>query len=596
MRRLLYRSGSGHSLIRARMGEWPSTLSSQGGFFMKSLKILSTYTHTFSVSARIFLFILLALAGNLLRPAPGAASQAADPAAIQRPVLKWQRGGCHSTWCESAYYASPVVADLDKDGKPEVLTAAYTIFILDGASGGLERRVDPPGERVLASIVLADLDRDGDREFITGHEGGYLHLFTETGDLIWSRQPTPGHDLRSILVADLERDGDLEIVAASKRDWEQWWVYEHDGRLRAGQWPQHGDDTDTNGRASGCHNQNIAAGDLDGDGRAEIIAPNDTHWIAMFNDDGSQVRTHPIFGAYPDGSRKFWSSVGVHADQAADLRGWTECGFDHRANFQFAAPLIVDLNRDGHLEAVVVGNVYNCAIDSYPGLYQMPFIFNGDRTRWSAGGFDWTEIPVPDGEAAPLSEDYKVIQLNKPNPVTVDLDGDDNLEIIYPSYDGRMHVYRLDKTVHGNWPYSVYRPQEGVIRFASEPAVADLDGNGSPEVIFTSWTQRGSGKTGKLHLLDALGRPLHELDLPLELGEDGWNGAMAAPTLANIDADPDLEAVILTANGGVVTYDLPGTSGANILWGTGRGSYLRNGPLPQPFKGDIKIFLPMNRK
>jgi hypothetical protein len=33
---------------------------------------------------------------------------------------KWQR--CYpGLWCETGWYASPAVADLDKDGKPEVL-------------------------------------------------------------------------------------------------------------------------------------------------------------------------------------------------------------------------------------------------------------------------------------------------------------------------------------------------------------------------------------------------------------------------------------------------------------------------------------------
>ena len=54
---------------------------------------------------------------------------------------------------------------------------------------------------------------------------------------------------------------------------------------------------------------------------------------------------------------------------------------------------------------------------------------------------------------------------------------------------------------------------------------------------------------------------------------------MAAPTLANIDHDSDLEVVINSAHSGVLAYDLPGTSNARILWGTGRGNYWRSGSL-----------------
>jgi len=130
--------------------------------------------------------------------------------------------------------------------------------------------------------------------------------------------------------------------------------------------------------------------------------------------------------------------------------------------------------------------------------------------------------------------------------------------------------------VRGNWPYSVYDPAEGFYRFASEPAIADLDQDGRAEVIFTSWTQKGSNKSGKLHILSAYGIPLHEIDLPP--GRNGnWNGGLAAPTLANVDNDPDLEIVINSVASGVVVYDLPVTANARVLWATGRGNVRRTG-------------------
>jgi len=165
-----------------------------------------------------------------------------------------------------------------------------------------------------------------------------------------------------------------------------------------------------------------------------------------------------------------------------------------------------------------------------------------------------------------------------PNPVVADLDDDGFLEILYASYDGRLHAYWLDKTEHHNWPYNVAATGPG-IRFASEPVVADLNGDGQAEVLFASWPQKGSSSTGKLHLLNSRGEVLHEVDLPAAYGSPDWNGALAAPTLANIDADADLEVVLNTAHSGFVAYDLPGTAGARILWGTGRGNFQRTGSL-----------------
>jgi hypothetical protein len=85
---------------------------------------------------------------------------------------------------------------------------------------------------------------------------------------------------------------------------------------------------------------------------------------------------------------------------------------------------------------------------------------------------------------------------------------------------------------------------------------------------------------GQLHILDSLGNQLHAVNLPAPGADETWNGALGAPTIANIDADADLEVVLGTVSSGAVAYDLPGTAGARILWGTGRGSMQRTGLAP----------------
>ncbi len=207
-------------------------------------------------------------------------------------------------------------------------------------------------------------------------------------------------------------------------------------------------------------------------------------------------------------------------------------------------------------------------------------MLRGDRTRWAASGFDWTALPVPDGAAAPLSEDYNAIETVMPNPVVADLDGDGRKEILFASYDGRLHAYWLDRTEHGSWPYRITKPGEGFTRFASPPAVVDIDGNGQAEVILTTWTQKGSNAGGQLLILSSTGVLLQAVDLPRAAGQT-WDGAMAAPTVADLDGDADLEVVVGTAHTGLVAYDLPGSSRARVLWGTGRGSSLRAGTLPR---------------
>jgi uncharacterized repeat protein (TIGR01451 family) len=491
--------------------------------------------------------------------------------AVQAPVLKWQHGGCYSSWCETGWYSSPAVADLDDDGTMEVIGAAYTLFVLNGEDGSVQWSVDPDGGRVWPGVVVADVDGDGDLEIVTAHGGGYVHVFDHVGDTVWSRRPTT-NELRGLAAYDLDDNGSMEIVVTGAvYEKVNTWVYEHDGALRAG-WPQLSNDS---GYAYGVFNDNAAVGDLDSDGVGEIVVPSDVHYICAYEPNGDQIPAHSMY----DG--KGWGRVGVWESLATELRGWGYCDGvreeSYRTNFAHGPAVIADVNGDGAAEVVATGNVYDCAVGHPPGKYNGVYVFNADRSRFNRDGYDWQSPPVDTG--APLSEDWNVIENNLPNPAVADLDGDGRKEIIYSSYDGRVHAFWLDKSEHGNWPYSVYNAAEGFYRFASEPVVADLDDDGHAEVIFASWAQKGSGRTGKLHVLDYRGNPLHEIELPAAFGSPDWNGALAAPTLANVDADLDLELVLNTAHSGFVAYDLPDTADARILWGTGRGNYRRTGSL-----------------
>ncbi len=513
--------------------------------------------------------ILLSIAAILVLTGPA-------EAAVQAPALKWAYGGCYSSWCETGWYSSPAVADLDGNGTMEIVASAYSIAALKGNTGEVIWRVDsgkdrnsPPGysHRTWPGIWIKDIDGDNHLEIITAHSGGIVSVYDNHGFFKpgWPRRPTT-NELRGLVVSDIDNDGRAEIIVTGATYGKiNTWVFENNGSLRPG-WPQLGN---SHGSAYGVFNDNAWAADMDDDGFKEIIVPSDVTTLCAYRPDGVQVDASPIYGS------KKWGEIGTWESLSTELRGWGHCNGvrseSYRSNFAHGAAVVADVDGDGSREVVVTGNMYDCFSGYPPAEYTSLFIFNADRTRFKKGPWNWEQAPVNTG--SPLSEDYHIIENCQPNPVVADIDGDHKKEILFAAYDGRMHAFWLDKTEHDHWPYAIYHSSEGIYRFASEPVIADLDRDGCSEVIFTSWVQKtGSGlHLGKLHILDCRGNVIHELALPRPKSHSRHeNGALPAPTIANIDDDPDYELVINTINSGVVAYDLPGSAGAKIQWQSGR--------------------------
>jgi hypothetical protein len=109
---------------------------------------------------------------------------------------------------------------------------------------------------------------------------------------------------------------------------------------------------------------------------------------------------------------------------------------------------------------------------------------------------------------------------------------------------------------------------------AGEAAAADLDNDGSPEIVFTTYST--DRDVSNLVVLDAMGRLLHRVGV-------SRRGGMAAPTIADVDKDGVLEIVLSLKDvlggelGGVQIWDVPSARVGRMDWPTGRGNYLRTG-------------------
>lgn len=288
-------------------------------------------------------------------------------ASVNAPVLKWQRGGCFASWCQTGWYASPAVADLDGDGLQDVIWASYDVVAVNGADGSLKWRA-PGSSRVWPGVVVADLTGDGLLEVVVGRNSNTLSVYDRFGSTLWTANLFSGGEVRALAVDDLESDGLLEIIVgrASSGGTQQMSVYEPDSTVRAG-WPARR--SGEPGSGAGIYNDNFVVADVDQDGFKEIIGPTDTHYVTALDRNGNQLPASAIYG-----TGKVWSEVGFHVDHAVDLRGWAMCGEEHRPNFANAAASVADLDGDGTLEIVIMGDVYDCAIgDNVDGdLYYVP--------------------------------------------------------------------------------------------------------------------------------------------------------------------------------------------------------------------------------
>jgi len=142
-----------------------------------------------------------------------------------------------------------------------------------------------------------------------------------------------------------------------------------------------------------------------------------------------------------------------------------------------------------------------------------------------------------------------------------------------PLNDG--FVYAFDANAQRLWRFN-FRHGKAIL-YATEVVVADLNQDGSPELLFATWGAPDVLDSGNLVILAADGTLLHDLALP-NPGENGnGNGAPAAPAVGDLDGDEQLEIFVQTFEHGMDVFTVPGSATNCLLWSTARGGPLRMG-------------------
>ncbi len=501
-------------------------------------------------------------------PAPSCDAEIDETAAAAEPKLVAELG---DRWHE-AWLGSPAVADLDEDGTMEILVPRDNLMLGWHLDGEIVFRTETAGGRIWASPVVADLLPDSSGLEVAAASRGEVHLWTADGDEAPGFPVTWEDELRSLAAGDIDGDDALELVVVTTSRVESGGfidiinAFEADGDEVAGFPPNAGG-------ASGCDDacyvtggfdQNVAIGDVNGDGVDDILATQDNAYLSLHEGDGRAFDAADIF----DNRTKFLGIRFLH-DYALARQGWADDeATANQAHFTNSAPAITDVDGDGVNDVVVLGSVQNASQDDrYRGVAL--WAVRNDGTRLD----DWTEpFHVPDYLAGLWDfEGTNVVAAT--NQVTVaDIDPESpGPEFVFAGFDGQIHAVRADAT--DLWSYT-YTDDDQVL--TGGVIVVDLSRDGAPEIVFNSYSP--DEDKGHLFVLDGGGNERFRIPLPKR-------GAMPVPTAADVDGDGTLEIVVSLKDGGdgeaqVLVYTVPDSSDNCLLWPTGRGNDLRNGYVP----------------
>jgi hypothetical protein len=501
------------------------------------------------------------------------------------------------------------LVDLDGDGRLEIVAPFYSTFVFD-AKGRLLGKGAATKGRVYAPGVVADLDRDKRPEIVVGgNEGTVAAYELRAGRLQlergWPASTCSGGqcpEARGMAAADLDGDGRVEIVVTTTNTsstGSQVFAFDSTGSVYrpkgapATAWPRFngrpgkGNDADFNGVGNhgyGAYGENVGIGNLDDDPQLEIVVTFDNHQINVFNHDGTSVLASPWFTNRASGyvGRRLgwgqfirWVSPTVEEDHYHRHVGpWPNPRSTMWLQWTASPPSVADLDRDGRNEVIGLPNAE--LKEPYETQAYAFMVLDGaqDGGRRSARrhrGFVTLPLSAkpavrPDGDWYPPS--------GIPAPTIVDIAGDRRPEIIASVPDG--FVYAVAPTGKRLWRYDYAK--RAAKTFASEVVAADLNRDSTPELVLGTYSLTPG--SGRLVVLSAAGKLLHDVRLPAQRSDGNGIGVPAAPSIGDLEGDGRLEIVLTTFDHGIDIFRVPG-SGTNCLpWPTGRGNLLRNGAGP----------------